>query len=95
MQVLLSNEKIQIEELRYINKRKTYAGICSLIIERVFSGAVSRDHHRDRNTNRMSYADFVTFIIAEEDKKHPTRLVNQFFPVFNRSKPTNKYYRFE
>ncbi|XP_029471614.1 serine/threonine-protein phosphatase 2A regulatory subunit B'' subunit alpha isoform X2 [Rhinatrema bivittatum] len=43
------------------------------IIERIFSGAVTRGNTVQKE-GRMSYADFVWFLISEEDKKNPTRL---------------------
>ncbi|KAL2097536.1 hypothetical protein ACEWY4_006743 [Coilia grayii] len=41
------------------------------IIERLFSGAVTRGNSVQRE-GRMSYAEFVWFLISEEDKKNPT-----------------------
>nr|XP_015216608.1 PREDICTED: serine/threonine-protein phosphatase 2A regulatory subunit B'' subunit alpha isoform X3 [Lepisosteus oculatus] len=41
------------------------------IIERIFSGAVTRGNSVQKE-GRMSYADFVWFLISEEDKKNPT-----------------------
>ncbi|KAM5315331.1 serine/threonine-protein phosphatase 2A regulatory subunit B'' subunit alpha isoform 1-T2 [Glossophaga mutica] len=41
------------------------------IIERIFSGAVTRGKTVQRE-GRMSYADFVWFLISEEDKRNPT-----------------------
>ncbi|MBN3326778.1 P2R3A phosphatase, partial [Atractosteus spatula] len=41
------------------------------IIERIFSGAVTRGNSVQK-AGRMSYADFVWFLISEEDKKNPT-----------------------
>ncbi|XP_067098631.1 serine/threonine-protein phosphatase 2A regulatory subunit B'' subunit alpha isoform X1 [Osmerus mordax] len=41
------------------------------IIERLFSGAVTRGSSVQRE-GRMSYAEFVWFLISEEDKKNPT-----------------------
>ncbi|MBN3308010.1 P2R3A phosphatase, partial [Amia calva] len=41
------------------------------IIERIFSGAVTRGNAVQKE-GRMSYADFVWFLISEEDKKNPT-----------------------
>uniref|UniRef100_W5KG42 Protein phosphatase 2 regulatory subunit B''alpha n=1 Tax=Astyanax mexicanus TaxID=7994 RepID=W5KG42_ASTMX len=43
----------------------------SRIIERLFSGAVTRGSSVQRD-GRMSYAEFVWFLISEEDKKNPT-----------------------
>ncbi|XP_073088450.1 serine/threonine-protein phosphatase 2A regulatory subunit B'' subunit alpha isoform X2 [Manis javanica] len=41
------------------------------IIERIFSGAVTRGKTVQKE-GRMSYADFVWFLISEEDKRNPT-----------------------
>nr|CAG4651570.1 EOG090X00JH [Triops cancriformis] len=53
--------------------------LSSRIIDRIFSGAVTRGGpHRQgtlkqgRSLDRMSYTEFVWFLIAEEDKRHPT-----------------------
>ncbi|XP_077417935.1 serine/threonine-protein phosphatase 2A regulatory subunit B'' subunit alpha isoform X1 [Vanacampus margaritifer] len=43
------------------------------IIERLFSGAVTRGSAVQRE-GRMSYAEFVWFLISEEDKKNPTSI---------------------
>ncbi|XP_070698390.1 serine/threonine-protein phosphatase 2A regulatory subunit B'' subunit alpha isoform X1 [Pempheris klunzingeri] len=43
------------------------------IIERLFSGAVTRGNAVPRE-GRMSYAEFVWFLISEEDKKNPTSI---------------------
>lgn len=43
------------------------------IIERIFSGAVTRGKTVQRE-GRMSYADFVWFLISEEDKRNPTSI---------------------
>ncbi|PAA56531.1 hypothetical protein BOX15_Mlig023791g1 [Macrostomum lignano] len=40
------------------------------IIDRIFSGAVSRNKSL-LTESRMSYPDFVWFLLAEEDKRHP------------------------
>uniref|UniRef100_A0A3P8UTW6 Protein phosphatase 2 regulatory subunit B''alpha n=1 Tax=Cynoglossus semilaevis TaxID=244447 RepID=A0A3P8UTW6_CYNSE len=45
----------------------------SRIIERLFSGAVTRGSAVQRE-GRMSYAEFVWFLISEEDKKNPTSI---------------------
>ncbi|XP_012940974.1 serine/threonine-protein phosphatase 2A regulatory subunit B'' subunit beta [Aplysia californica] len=42
----------------------------SRLIDRIFSGAVTRG--QDFQEGRMSYREFVWFLLAEEDKKHPT-----------------------
>uniref|UniRef100_A0A8C5NBJ3 EF-hand domain-containing protein n=1 Tax=Gouania willdenowi TaxID=441366 RepID=A0A8C5NBJ3_GOUWI len=43
------------------------------IIDRLFSGAVTRGNGVQRE-GRMSYAEFVWFLISEEDKKNPTSI---------------------
>ncbi|XP_033885291.3 serine/threonine-protein phosphatase 2A regulatory subunit B'' subunit alpha isoform X1 [Acipenser ruthenus] len=43
------------------------------ITERIFSGAVTRGNSVQKE-GRMSYADFVWFLISEEDKKNPTSI---------------------
>ncbi|XP_054652395.1 serine/threonine-protein phosphatase 2A regulatory subunit B'' subunit alpha isoform X2 [Dunckerocampus dactyliophorus] len=43
------------------------------IIERLFCGAVTRGNAVQRE-GRMSYAEFVWFLISEEDKKNPTSI---------------------
>ncbi|KAM4542563.1 serine/threonine-protein phosphatase 2A regulatory subunit B'' subunit alpha isoform 2-T2 [Odontesthes bonariensis] len=45
----------------------------SRIIERLFSGAVTRGNAVQRE-GRMSYAEFVWFLMSEEDKKNPTSI---------------------
>ncbi|XP_040860550.1 serine/threonine-protein phosphatase 2A regulatory subunit B'' subunit alpha isoform X1 [Ochotona curzoniae] len=45
----------------------------SRIIERIFSGAVTRGK-TVQEEGRMSYADFVWFLISEEDKRNPTSI---------------------
>ncbi|XP_014440879.1 serine/threonine-protein phosphatase 2A regulatory subunit B'' subunit alpha isoform X1 [Tupaia chinensis] len=45
----------------------------SKIIERIFSGAVTRGKAVQKE-GRMSYADFVWFLISEEDKRNPTSI---------------------
>ncbi|XP_055867836.1 serine/threonine-protein phosphatase 2A regulatory subunit B'' subunit beta-like isoform X3 [Biomphalaria glabrata] len=44
----------------------------SKLIERIFSGAVTRGS--DFQEGKMSYKEFVWFLLAEEDKKHPTSI---------------------
>lgn len=59
--------------------------ISSLVIERIFMGIVSQSAclARDmRQTQRMNYTDFVWFLIAEEDKKHP-RAIEYWFRLMD------------
>ncbi|XP_072330775.1 serine/threonine-protein phosphatase 2A regulatory subunit B'' subunit alpha isoform X2 [Scyliorhinus torazame] len=47
--------------------------ISNRIIDRIFSGAVTRGNCVQKE-GRMSYADFVWFLLSEEDKKNPTSM---------------------
>ncbi|KAM8750150.1 serine/threonine-protein phosphatase 2A regulatory subunit B'' subunit beta-like [Rhynchonycteris naso] len=47
--------------------------ISTKMIERVFSGAVTRGR-KVQKEGKISYADFVWFLISEEDKKTPTSI---------------------
>ena len=42
------------------------------MIDRIFSGAVTRGSAQKEG--KMSYTEFVWFLIAEEDKRHPTAI---------------------
>ncbi|GLV39025.1 uncharacterized protein CBL_06076 [Carabus blaptoides fortunei] len=42
------------------------------IIDRIFSGAVTRGQHRLQQEEKMSYTEFVWFLLSEEDKTQPT-----------------------
>lgn len=42
------------------------------MIERIFSGAVTRG--QAQKDGKMSYTEFVWFLLAEEDKRHPTSI---------------------
>ena len=42
------------------------------MIDRIFSGAVTRGSAQQ--AGKMSYTDFVWFLLAEEDKRHPTAI---------------------
>ncbi|KAJ8253146.1 hypothetical protein GJAV_G00209640 [Gymnothorax javanicus] len=61
----------------YIDKRDLARhndqAISQKIIDRIFSGTVTRDKRVHRE-GRMSYADFVWFLISEEDKKTATSI---------------------
>lgn len=47
--------------------------LSSRIIDRIFSGCVTRGTKRHQE-ERMSYTDFVWFLLSEEDKLHPTAI---------------------
>lgn len=59
--------------------RHNDASISSRIIERIFMGIVSR---HIQETGKMSYTDFVWFLMAEEDKKHP-RSIEYWFRLMD------------
>uniref|UniRef100_A0A672R1U9 Serine/threonine-protein phosphatase 2A regulatory subunit B'' subunit beta-like n=1 Tax=Sinocyclocheilus grahami TaxID=75366 RepID=A0A672R1U9_SINGR len=44
------------------------------MIERLFSGAVTRDRKVHKEVHKLSYTDFVWFLISEEDKKTETSI---------------------
>lgn len=53
-----------------------YTGECFIainekIIDQVMSGVVTTGRHQKEG--KMTYREFVWFLIAEEDKRHPTR----------------------
>lgn len=62
--------------------RVSIAALSSRMIERIFSGCVTRSPRRGNNNPmiqgpngpKMSYTDFVWFLLAEEDKSHPTAI---------------------
>lgn len=59
--------------------RHNDAAISSRIIDRIFMGIVSK---QIQQTGKMSYTDFVWFLIAEEDKKHP-RSIEYWFRLID------------
>ena len=48
--------------------------LSSRMIDRIFSGAVTRGHRQHLRDEKMSYTDFVWFLLSEEDKTHPTAI---------------------
>ena len=56
---------------KILNKNNISA-LSTRMIERIFSGAVTRGSAQKEG--RMSYTEFVWFLIAEEDKRHPTAI---------------------
>lgn len=44
------------------------------IIDRIFSGCVTRGQKKTPHDERMSYTEFVWFLLSEEDKTHPTAI---------------------
>lgn len=67
----------------YVHKKPTliiildFLALSSRIIERIFSGCVTRGKNRntqDAHGPKMSYTDFVYFLLSEEDKNHATSI---------------------
>lgn len=56
------------------------SALSTRMIERIFSGAVTRGNRVKNNNNaqqsedKMSYTEFVWFLLSEEDKNHPTAI---------------------
>ena len=48
------------------------SALSTRMIERIFSGAVTRGSAQKEG--RMSYTEFVWFLLSEEDKRHPTAI---------------------
>lgn len=57
---------------------KTITALSTRLIERIFSGAVTRGGVKSGGTqqpeDKMSYTEFVWFLLSEEDKNHPTAI---------------------
>nr|XP_025840400.1 serine/threonine-protein phosphatase 2A regulatory subunit B'' subunit beta isoform X2 [Vulpes vulpes] len=51
--------------------------VSTKMIERIFSGAVTRGR-KVQKEGKISYADFVWFLLSEEDKRTPTSIENWF-----------------
>ncbi|XP_059082126.1 uncharacterized protein LOC131879739 isoform X1 [Tigriopus californicus] len=49
-----------------------FSAISTRMIDRIFSGAVTRG--QAQKEGKMSYTEFVWFLLAEEDKRHPTSI---------------------
>ena len=49
-----------------------FSAISSRMIDRIFSGAVTRGAAQQEG--KMSYTEFVWFLLAEEDKRAPTSI---------------------
>ncbi|GFG38748.1 hypothetical protein Cfor_07047 [Coptotermes formosanus] len=62
----------------YIDKqdltRHSDHALSSRMIDRIFSGAVTRGHRQHVRDEKMSYTEFVWFLLSEEDKTHPTAI---------------------
>ena len=49
-----------------------FAAISTRMIDRIFSGTVT--HGTAQKEGKMSYTEFVWFLLAEEDKRNPTSI---------------------
>ncbi|KAH9425054.1 Serine/threonine-protein phosphatase 2A regulatory subunit B'' subunit alpha [Dermatophagoides pteronyssinus] len=64
---------------KYDLARHNDSAISSRMIDRIFSGAVTRTRaSRSSHNNQMSYTEFVWFLLADEDKRHP-RAIEYWF----------------
>lgn len=48
-----------------------------MVVDRIFSGAVCTNPNRGQPVEDIGLAEFTQFLLAEEDKTHPTRFVLQ------------------
>ncbi|ETE62855.1 Serine/threonine-protein phosphatase 2A regulatory subunit B'' subunit beta, partial [Ophiophagus hannah] len=74
--VALLEEEVDINQLtEYFSYEHFYViySISNRMIERIFSGAVTRGKKAQRE-GKISYADFVWFLISEEDKRTATSI---------------------
>nr|XP_022904852.1 serine/threonine-protein phosphatase 2A regulatory subunit B'' subunit alpha-like isoform X1 [Onthophagus taurus] len=44
------------------------------IVDRIFSGCVTRGQRKSQHDEKLSYCEFVWFLLSEEDKRHPTAI---------------------
>lgn len=51
-----------------------FVALSSRMIDRIFSGAVTRGCAKTTTQDKMSYTEFVWFLLSEEDKQHPTAI---------------------
>ena len=59
--------------------REIFLALSTRMIERIFSGAVTRGNVKNssgahQGDGKMSYTEFVWFLLSEEDKNHPTAI---------------------
>lgn len=59
-----------------MKKLKFLSALSTRMIERIFSGAVTRSGatNLQQPEDKMSYTEFVWFLLSEEDKNHPTAI---------------------
>lgn len=51
-----------------------FLALSTRIIDRIFSGCVTRGQRKTPHDEKMSYTEFVWFLLSEEDKLHPTAI---------------------
>lgn len=52
----------------------SFLALSMRIIDRIFSGCVTRGQKKTPHDERMSYTEFVWFLLSEEDKTHATAI---------------------
>lgn len=58
----------------FINLVPYVTALSTRIIDRIFSGCVTRGQRKTPHDEKMSYTEFVWFLLSEEDKLHPTAI---------------------
>lgn len=71
IKIYFVNSKI-FSPKKYFVIPKNISALSTRMIERIFSGAVTRGSAQKEG--RMSYTEFVWFLLSEEDKRHPTAI---------------------
>lgn len=66
-------------KLKFFNSSSLVPALSKRMIARIFSGAVTRGGVKSGNgvqqsQDKMSYTEFVWFLLSEEDKNHPTAI---------------------
>lgn len=51
-----------------------FSALSKRIIDRIFSGCVTRGQRKTQHDEKLSYCEFVWFLLSEEDKRHPTAI---------------------
>lgn len=51
-----------------------FSALSTRIIDRIFSGCVTRGQRKSPHDEKLSYCEFVWFLLSEEDKHHPTAI---------------------
>ena len=70
--VTMSTVTVDNYHYQNLNHPSYPPALSTRMIERIFSGAVTRG--TAQKEGRMSYTEFVWFLLSEEDKRHPTAI---------------------